>query len=117
MPENNKKTDDFDKSIHSYRQEKKSKLSQLSDFKKKYTPDVFLKDLVHYFDKEVDFNMDKIRQHIEKPGKLKEYIEKAKTKSTHPVIEFIHDLFKDLGESGKEKWPGELERGEFRLDD
>lgn len=117
MIENKKEKDDFDKKIQSYRQEKKNRLSRLADFRGEYTVNLFMQDLVKYFEEEVDFDLEKIKEHIKKPDKLKEYIEKAKEKDTHPVAEFIQKLFKELGASGKEKWPEELERGEFLLDD
>lgn len=78
------------------RQAKSLKLSQLGGYRAGYTSDDFLADLVKYFDQEVDFNLDTIRKEIEQPQKLARLIIKAKEKNTHPVVEFVEELFKDL---------------------
>ena len=95
--EDDKKASSGDgKEIRLQRQAKSFKLSQLGDYKTKYTSDDFLVDLVKYFDQEVDFDLDKIRKEIEQPQKLASLIARAKEKNTHPVVEFLEDLFKDL---------------------
>ncbi len=77
-------------------QAKSFKLSQLGNYKTGYTSDEFIVDLIKYFDQEVDFNLDKVRKEIEHPQKLDWLITKAKEKNTHPVVEFVEELFKDL---------------------
>ena len=95
--EDDKKTSGGDsKEIRFQRQAKKFKLSRLGNYKTGYTSDDFLVDLVKYFDQEVDFNLDKVRKEIEQPQKLAHLITKANEKSTHPVVEFVEELFKDL---------------------
>jgi len=96
MEDDKKASSGDDKETRLQRQTKSFKLSQLGDYKTKYTSDDFLVDLVKYFDQEVDFNLDKIRKEIEQPQKLAGLIAKAKEKNTHPVAEFLEDLFKDL---------------------
>jgi len=86
----------YDKEIRLQRQAKSFKVNQLGDYKTGYTSDDFLVDLVKYFDQEVDFNLDKIRKEIEQSQKLARLIIKAKEKNTHPVVEFVEELFKDL---------------------
>ncbi len=83
-------------------------VSQLSDFTKSYSVDSFIIDLVKYFDGEIDFNIEKIRECVESEGKLKELIKKAKKNHTHPVAEFIQEMFRELGKSGDTEWSGEL---------
>ena len=78
------------------RQARRDKLSKLTDYKKNYSIDVFISDLVNYFDNEVDFNLEKIRKLIEEPGKLGALVSEAKSKNTHPVVEFVQEFFKDL---------------------
>jgi len=96
MENNLKSFDGNNKKIKVYRKEKELKLSQLRDYKAGYTSDNFIDDLVKYFDQEVDFNLDKIRKEIENPQRLNYFIAMAKEKNTHPIIEFLEDLFKDL---------------------
>lgn len=74
----------------------KRDISQLSDYKVNYNVDKFMLDLEKYFEKEADLNLVKIRGVIEKPGKLMDLIERAKDNGTHPVIEFVRVIFKDL---------------------
>jgi len=71
-------------------------ISKLSDFKDNYTVEKFLVDLEVYFEGEIDFNLEKIQETIEAPGKLDKLIKKANDKNTHPVTEFIQELFKEL---------------------
>jgi hypothetical protein len=72
------------------------KIKQLRDYKSGYDIECFLTDLVKYFDGKVDFNLERIRQEMGKPEKLACLIAKAKEKNTHPVTEFVEELFKDL---------------------
>ncbi len=88
--------DSSNEKIKAQRKNKKLKLNQLKDYKAGYTSDNFIDDLVKYFDQEVDFNLDMIRKEIEKSQRLNYFIAIAKEKNTHPVVEFIEDLFKDL---------------------
>ncbi|MCK4520128.1 MAG: hypothetical protein KAT96_03100 [Candidatus Omnitrophica bacterium] len=94
--EEDKKASYDNKEIGLQRQAKKLKLKHLGDYKKNYNSDRFIEDLVKYFEGEVDFNLDKIRKTIEKPLKLPCLIAKAKEKGTHPVAEFLEELFKGL---------------------
>jgi hypothetical protein len=103
---------DRDINFEQYRKMQQHKLLHLSDYKESYTVDKFMQDLVDYFDNEVDFNLEKIRTLIARPRELNRLILKAKEKNTHPVTEFIKELFLNLGRSGKEKWPKELGGGE-----
>ena len=96
MEDNRKGFGGDDKKIRFQRQSKSFKLSQLGSYKTGYTSDDFLIDLAKYFDQEVDFNLDKIRKEIEQPQKLAGLIVKAKEKNTHPVAEFVEELFKGL---------------------
>ncbi len=96
MEDDKKAFDSEGREIRFQRQAKSFKLSQLGDYKTGYTCDDFLIDLVKYFDQEVDFDLDKIRKEIEQPQKLAYLIAKAKEKNTHPVVEFVEELFKDL---------------------
>ena len=96
MKDNEKASSDDNKEIRLQRQAKRFKLSQLGEYRTGYTSDDFLIDLVKYFDQEVDFNLDKIRKEIEKPHKLSGLIAKAEEKNTHPVAEFVEELFRDL---------------------
>jgi len=96
MEDNKKASVSDDKEIRLRRQAKSFKLSQLGDCRAGYTSDDFLVDLVKYFDQGVDFNLDKIRKEIEQPQKLARLIAKAKERNTHPVVEFVEELFKDL---------------------
>ena len=96
MEKNNNFSEDKNWEVEFYRQAKKKKIPELNDYRDNYTSSNFMSDLVKYFDKEVDFNLVQIQQVIEKPGKLSYLIEKAKEKNTHPVTEFVQELFKDL---------------------
>lgn len=78
------------------RQIKRDKLLQLRPYEKDYGLDEFIEDFIRYFDNEVDFNLSKIRTEIAAPGKLKQLIAKAKQKNTHPITEFLQELFRDL---------------------
>ena len=76
-----------------YRKGKESLLNKLKDYRCNYSVDYFMQDLIQYFENEVDFNLDKIKQIIGSPGKLANLIHKAKMRNTHPVIEFVQELF------------------------
>ena len=104
MVDKQKNPDNEEKDIDKCRKAKKDKISQLGDYKHDYNVDKFILDLKSYFNNEVDFNLKKIRQEIEAPGKLEQLIQKAKSKDTHPVTEFVQELFKDLGSSGDIAW-------------
>lgn len=84
------------KDIESYQRIKKDKLSSLSDFHDSYNSDKFISDLENYFGSDADFNLFKIRRFIERPGKLEHLIARAKEKNTHPVTEFVQELFRGL---------------------
>lgn len=94
--EDNKKASGGGEEIRLQRQAKSFKINQLRDYRAGYTNDDFLVDLAKYFDQEIDFNLDKIHKEIEQPQKLARLIAKAKEKNTHPVAEFVEELFKDL---------------------
>lgn len=85
------------------RKKKDVKLAKLNDYHSNYSSDKFILDLEDYFGKDVDFNFNKIKQVIEVPGKLEEYVDRAKEKNTHPVIEFVQNIFKELTSEGKNK--------------
>ena len=99
----NEKASFENKEIDFWRQTKRLKLKHFGDYKKGYNGGRFLEDLVKYFEGEVDFNLDKISKELEKPGKLSCLIDKAKEKNTHPVTEFVEELFKDLTSQDKNK--------------
>jgi len=82
--------------IEKNRKMRQDKLSTLQDYNQDYDIDELMVDLVMYFEGEVDFNMERIRQIAQQPGKLSQLIQKAKQDNTHPAVEFVHELFKDL---------------------
>lgn len=92
---------DLEKEIAQSRKERNAKLSKLNCFDKEYNSDKFMADLESYFEGEVDFNLERIKKEIEQEGKLQEIIEKALQKDTHPVVEFVKDLMKDLNQEDK----------------
>ena len=96
MKKNNNFGKDKDREVKFYRQAKKKKIPELDNYRDNYTCSTFMSDLVKYFDNEVDLNLAKMQQTIEEPGRLSHLIEKANEKNTHPVTEFIQELFKDL---------------------
>ena len=104
MVNNNKNPAEKDRNIENYRKEKKGKISKLGDYKHDYNLDKFILDLKMYFEDEVDFNIEKIHKILEEPGKLDQLIKKAEKRNTHPVTEFVQELFKDLGSSGDIPW-------------
>ncbi len=85
-----------DKDIKGYRRQKNDKLAKLNDYKQGYTAGKFIFDLESYFEGEVDFNLERIQQLIEEPGRLDHFIREATKKNTHPVTEFIQEIFKEL---------------------
>jgi len=85
-----------EKNIADRRKARKYILSHLSGYKKGYNGKRFISDLVKYFDDEIDFNLDKVRDEIEQPGKLDQLIQKADQHNTHPVVEFVQNIFKGL---------------------
>ncbi len=60
-----------------------------------------MEDLARYFDNEIDFNLERIREIISKDKKLEQLKAKADQKSTHPVIEFTEELFRGLVPAAK----------------
>jgi len=94
---NEDKSQDKELNIESWRKAKKNKISSLKDYQSNYSIDDFMIDFCRYFEEE-DFDLKKIREFIEPPGKLTQIINKAKKNSTHPVTEFIKELFKTLAE-------------------
>ncbi|MBN3039901.1 MAG: hypothetical protein JW867_02115 [Candidatus Omnitrophica bacterium] len=108
MIQKNNNNNQDDRPIESQRRKKKERLSSLRDYRTNYSIEYFIEDFVKYFDGEVDFNLDKILQRMERPGILEDLIKKAEEKNTHPVTEFVQDLFKELGKSGDVEWSGEL---------
>jgi len=94
--------------IYFQRRVKQGKIARLSAFRQGYSVKLFMADFGIYFDNEIDFNMDKIRQRIQKKGVLEELIRKAIQHNTHPVTEFVQELFRELGRSGDVEWTGEL---------
>lgn len=84
-----------EKNIDNCRKTKKAFLSRLSDYRKDYDSKKFISDLLKYFGDEVDFNLDKVRDSIERPGKLDQLIQRADNHNSHPVVEFIQDIFKE----------------------
>ena len=67
----------------------------LSDFLQGYTVDQFLADLTLYFNGEVDFDREKIRLALSRPGALEELVARATKNKTHPVSELIRDMLRD----------------------
>jgi hypothetical protein len=96
-----------DPDIESQRKKRYHRIQRLHDYTQSYDADAFIEDLVRYFEDEVDFNLTKIRQRIREPGKLRHLIEKAKANKTHPVTEFVQELFDELGKSGDIEWSGQ----------
>jgi len=87
---------DIEQIIKKSRRQRDDKIKKLNDFRKDYNSEEFLVDLENYFGKEVDFNLDKIKAEISKNGRLAGLVDKACKKQTHPVIEFIQQVLKDL---------------------
>lgn len=96
MDKKEKRSKEENKDVEFYRRIKKDKLSTLSSFSDNYNSDEFIADLENYFGSDVDFNLSKIRQFIERTGKLERLITQAKEKNTHPVTEFVQELFRGL---------------------
>ncbi|MCF7872889.1 MAG: hypothetical protein K9L80_01610 [Candidatus Omnitrophica bacterium] len=82
--------------IRRSKKRKADKLKKLNDFNSEYNIDKLLEDLDIYFEGEVDFNLDKIKEDVQKRGKLTELVKQAINKQTHPVVEFIQQTLKDL---------------------
>ncbi|MCF7907708.1 MAG: hypothetical protein K9L86_02385 [Candidatus Omnitrophica bacterium] len=102
-----KRPEKEDPRLESFRRQRAEKITRLADYRQNYNSKIFMKDLENYFDKEVDFNFDKVSEEIEKPQRLENLIKKAAQKNTHPIIEFIQELFQDIGKSGDVEWSGE----------
>ncbi len=85
-----------EKRVERFREKRKNKIRELNDFDKDYDVDKFISDLEKYFENEVDFNLDKIREEVRKQRNLEKFIHQALQKKTHPVVEFVQGLFKGL---------------------
>ncbi|MFH1519526.1 MAG: hypothetical protein ABIE75_03035 [Candidatus Omnitrophota bacterium] len=90
----NNPCDDKEIRLKSYTE--KFKFKQLGDYRNSYNSDESIEDLVKYFDGQVDFNLAKIGQKIEAPQRLPRFIAQAKKNNTHPVVEFVKELFIDI---------------------
>jgi len=88
-------SDDLNREIERCKSERKRRISKLYSFKEGYTVEKLLKDLDVYFEGEVDFDLEKIRDLAQKEGMLDNIIKAAIEKDTHPVCEFIEEIFKD----------------------
>lgn len=84
---------DFD--IQEERHRARDRWRKLHDYLTGYTTEKFMEDLNTYFDGEVDFDLEKIRGAVSAPGKLSELVKRAEEKNTHPVSEFVQEIFKD----------------------
>ena len=87
---------DYDK--EKYQKERQKRLKSLGGFGGDYTVQQFLIDFAVYFEDNPDIDLDKIQEEVEKPGKLKQLIAQAKENKTHPVSEFVKELFLDISE-------------------
>lgn len=93
-----KKTQKEEFDIKVQRQKTVERWGTLTDFRNGYTVDRFIKDLLVYFDNEVDFNLDKISEMVSGEGKLQELVDRAIKKNGHPVSEFIMEMVKSVKE-------------------
>lgn len=96
MPDKSKNSNRNQKASFS-RQERNKQISKLGSFNADYNLSNFLADLETYFEGEVDFNLDRIKAEVGQKGKLSCLVSKARQNNTHPVVEFIQEIFKDLG--------------------
>ena len=78
--------------------ERKERLKSLGGFDSDYTVRQFLIDFAVYFEDNPDIDLDRIKEEVEKPGKLKQLIDKAKQNNSHPVSEFVKELLLDISE-------------------
>ncbi|UCG34686.1 MAG: hypothetical protein JSW17_04115 [Candidatus Omnitrophota bacterium] len=78
-----------------YKSERKGRISKLHPFREGYSVDKLLDDLNTYFEGEVDFDLEKVTELAQKKGMLENIIKAAIQKDTHPVCEFIEEIFKD----------------------
>ena len=101
---NKKKFSQDQKEIERYRKTQQARIAALSGFKSDYNWEIFMKDFITYFEADQDFNLEKIQEVIKDPLKLGHLVQRATKNNTHPVIEFVQDLFKDLGSSGNIPW-------------
>jgi len=76
------------------RKEQEARLKRLNGFDHGYTAEKLLADLVVYFDGEVDFDREKIKEFMETPNVLENLVVLAKKNQTHPVVEFIRDMLR-----------------------
>lgn len=108
MHDREKPSDNGNGNISSQRKEKDERIRRLNQFRQGYSVDLFLADFEKYFDNEIDFNLQAIRQRLEAAGVLEKFITRAIERNTHPVTEFVQELFRELGKSGDVQWTGEL---------
>lgn len=81
--------------INHYRLIRGQRFARMHKFETNYTIDLFLEDLDLYFEHEVDFNFEKIRQVIQAPGMLEKLVKQAIEEKTHPVSVFLQVIFKE----------------------
>ena len=81
-----------------YKKEQQQRLKSLGGFGDDYTVAKFLIDFAVYFEDNPDIDLDKIEEEVEKPGKLKHLIDLARANNSHPVSEFVKELFLDISE-------------------
>lgn len=77
------------------RERRKEQWSKLNDYKKHYTSNEFIEDLQAYFDNGVDFDLETIRRTVSKKGELDKLKKQADVNGSHPVTEFLLEIFKD----------------------
>ncbi|MBD3264542.1 MAG: hypothetical protein GF375_05535 [Candidatus Omnitrophica bacterium] len=78
-----------------FKERRKQRWAALNDYKESYTPEDFIEDLQVYFENEIDFNLETVRQIISKEGELDKLKNRAEANSSHPVTEFLLEIFKD----------------------
>ena len=87
--------DDLERQMQRHKCEQKERVSKLHSYKEDYTLEKLLQDLDTYFEGEVDFDLEKVTNFVQKEGVLDNIIKAAIQKDTHPVCEFIEEIFKD----------------------
>jgi len=95
---NEDKSQDQELNIESWRRTRKNKIASLKDYQNSYDIDDFMNDFCKYFEEEEGLDLRRIKEFVETPEKLPQLIKRAKKNSTHPVTEFIQELFKTLAE-------------------
>lgn len=103
MDKDNGKPFDPDQSSGEYRENlfnQAQKLwAKLHDFNDGYTLDMLMEDLDAYFDGEVDFDFEKIKNMVCRNNKLNEIVKRAKLLNTHPVSEIIKEILKESSQN------------------